>query len=424
MRLLFGFWLASLPLLASATVNFRNDREGTSYYSFEKKAVSRALDQLDASQIGAAFDETLAEFEPSKLCSFDVNASLLKKLKARNSKFNQLPGAIIQLRHDNEMDDTVVKILLTAFETTNASVRYNSRQEKESYLPDHKTTVEVLALIGSFEKRFMKSGCLDEAYKGLYGEMMKVSKGIKNHQVESLYIEALNQKLISLEVYQNLEKARSTNLQNNVLTLKAYYQKLNSLRIQFPVRDPNEQSNWVTQKVDKQKLSRRTRLLENYTDLQIMLMGNVIKKLRERLESPKIEILVYNKETLAETITLDPMERFRFAIRILRKEMAQLSLNTYFEGRMPDYLDLMAAAYETSIIPASELDELAGLQDIWNPKKTWWEKARVWVNLASSVATVVIPPPYGFIPALALIVIEATTEKSKNGNEQDPTSLF
>jgi hypothetical protein len=44
--------------------------------------------------------------------------------------------------------------------------------------------------------------------------------------------------------------------------------------------------------------------------------------------------------------------------------------------------------------------------------------------MAGSVATIVTPPPYGFVPALALIVIEATAGKDGTANDLDPTSLF
>ena len=103
--------------------------------------------------------------------------------------------------------------------------------------------------------------------------------------------------------------------------------------------------------------------------------------------------------------------------------MAQLSLNTYFAGRTPSYLDLMISSYEVGMIPASELEEVAGLEEIWNPKKTFWQKAQVWVRTLSSVATIAVPPPYGFIPALALVVIEMTAG-TKDDNTNDPTVLF
>ena len=118
------------------------------------------------------------------------------------------------------------------------------------------------------------------------------------------------------------------------------------------------------------------------------------------------------------------MERFRYAIKAYRKEVARLTLNTYFNGRAPEHLDVIVAAYELGIIPESEVRELAGLKDIWDPKKTFWEKAGIWVKTFGSVATIVIPPPYGFIPALIIVAIEATTKKSSDATADDITSLF
>jgi len=153
-------------------------------------------------------------------------------------------------------------------------------------------------------------------------------------------------------------------------------------------------------------------------------MANLIKNLRQDLESPKMEILITTKEGEVKRRELKPMERFRASIRFLRVEMAALSLNTYFDGRSPEFMDLVVAAYEIGLIPAEEVDALAKLEEIWNPKKTFMEKASVWIQTFGSVATIVIPPPYGFIPALALVIIEATTPKKKDPNAIDPTSVF
>ncbi len=43
--------------------------------------------------------------------------------------------------------------------------------------------------------------------------------------------------------------------------------------------------------------------------------------------------------------------------------------------------------------------------------------------MASSVAAIVIPPPYGFIATLALVAIEATNKK-KDANTNLEHSLF
>jgi hypothetical protein len=87
-------------------------------------------------------------------------------------------------------------------------------------------------------------------------------------------------------------------------------------------------------------------------------------------------------------------------------------------------MDLMIASYEIGVIPASEMEVVVSLEEMWNPKKTFWDKAGVWIKVFSSVATIVIPPPYGFIPALVILVIEATVGKKKQPNTNDPSVLF
>ena len=141
-------------------------------------------------------------------------------------------------------------------------------------------------------------------------------------------------------------------------------------------------------------------------------MGNVIKKLKERMDSNHIDILVYRRdEQLLETIPLDPMERYRFAVKILQKEMKELAKNSYFSGKSASYTDLIAAAYETGIVTAVEIDEVAKIEEIWNPKKTFFEKSWTWIKMFGNVATILIPPPFGFIPSIAIVAIEAATKK-------------
>lgn len=421
---ILGLLLLALPTFAS-TLDLRNDREGKSFYfgrSFDK-AKNKAISKLSENIIFNAYQDTLSETSKNSLCSFSFNENLLKKLKQENSRFSEFEGALYYLREQNEFDDVVVKILLDAYEVSTTRI-FNSTDENR-FLPSHDKVKSLLGLIGAFKQKFLvSSGCLDEAYKRFYADVLKIEKNISKHHLEALYALALEEKLIDQDLYTKLEQARRNDLQTRNLTLKSYYQKISSLRAQFPLRDSNEKSEFVTGKADKLKVSRRQFLLEHYSDIQIALMGDVIKKLRTRLDSPKAEILIYDRNDGVETITLEPMERFRLAIKLLRKEMSYLALNTFFNGASPSYLDLMTAAYEAGIIPASELDEIAGLQDMWNPKKTFWQKAKIWVTTLGTVATVVIPPPYGFLPALAIVVIEYTTGADKDPDAFDPTSLF
>jgi hypothetical protein len=424
MRLAFAsLFLFAYSAIAAGPVDLSNDREGVSLYSSrgENKAVSKALNQIESSQILDAFNDTERELVSSKLCSFKVYEEFAEKLHRINPKFNQFEGAIFHLRQSNEIDDVVTKILLSSHNVSNTNL-YLPKKREDLFLPKQRVVDGALKILEGFDRK-LENNCLDEAYPMIYSDIMRLEPKLKSYHLEALFVEAFEKKIISYENYLNLEKARKNDLEKNQLTLSSYFRKIRTLRTQFPLRDPTEKSNFVTLKAEKLKVTRRQRLLEEYSDLQIMMMANVIKKLRERLESPKAEILIYDRQNGVETITLEPMERFRLAIKLLRKEMAQLSLNTYFAGRTPSYLDLMISSYEVGMIPASELEEVAGLEEIWNPKKTFWQKAQVWVRTLSSVATIAVPPPYGFIPALALVVIEMTAGK-KDDNTNDPTVLF
>jgi hypothetical protein len=416
-----GLWLLAFSAVAAGPVKLTNDREGKSFYSSssDKRAVARALKQIDSTQMIGAFDDVLRDADENKICSFDINFELEKKLKKVNKKFDEMEGAILYLRSQNEFDDTVTKILLTANKVTTTDI---TLPKEELDYPDKKVIAPSLELIKGFLKK-SKGQCFDDAFKTLFTDILKNDKEMTSENVEALLYMAKTKKIISTDLYLKLEQSRDNELEKFGLSLKAYLKKIKSLRLQYPLRDATEKSDFVTEKIDSTTFTRRQRLLEAYTDLQIVMMANIIKKLRTRIEAKKVEILIYDRSNSIETITLEPMERFRLAIKLLRKEMSLLALNTYFNGRSPDYIDLMTASYEVGIIPASELDEVSGLQDVWNPQKTFWEKAEIWVRTLSSVATIAIPPPYGFLPALGIVVIEMTVD-TNDKNKDDPTVLF
>lgn len=423
--LLLCLSLLSMNLLAQEeSSSLRNVREGTSFYSkrLDLYVKNRAAKRLTTSEAQGLFKEALKKQDTKSLCAYSLNQDALQLLRERAIEVN-FKGFLYLVRDTNEIDDISLGILLRAHEVKTSSLY--DKKEEDIITPDNSEANQaILKLIASFEKRFAKGACFDEAYRSFYQEVLKADKKIKSYTLEALLHKARNEKMISDDVFVSLEQARINELENPSLTLASYMQKIRTLRIQYPLRDEKEQSNFVTGKLKKLKMSRRQRLFESYSDLQIILMGNIIKTLRADLEATKVEILVYNGQEVRRKLELEPMERFRFAIKSLRKEMARLSLNTYFNGRSPDYMDLMVASYEIGIIPASELEAVASLEEIWNPKRSFWDKAGVWIKTLSSVATIVIPPPYGFIPALAIVVIEATAGKKKDPNTNDPSVLF
>lgn len=415
---LIGLFLFSQLSFAQEAVSFRNDREGQSFY-YNATKISRALREFKGEEIVEIYRNSLKGVEASKVCAYDINKSMSGALIKKSPRFDDYEGALLFLRHWNELDDVALKILLDARKVSQAAI--DPKDPEKLRKPERAKLPEMLKAVATFSEK-LKTSCYDDAYRSTVSEIRKISEA-SDSELEGLFFEALKKKTINGSTYNMLERARANEIGSSMLSLKSYHQKVKSLRLHKPLRDANERSEFVTQKASKQKVSYRVKLFEQYSDLQIMLMADVVKRLRTRLEAKKVTIHIEGVNEEVEIITLQPMERFKLAIKLLRKEMKMLSLNTYFNGRTPDYMDLITASYETSLIPANELKELGGLQEIWNPTKTFWEKASVWVRTFSSIATIAIPAPYGFIPALVLVVIEATVGKGSD-NQQDDTVLF
>ena len=410
--------MLSFSLFAQESVSFRNDREGESYYAGNsfKRAILDVRRDFDADEILGVYRSALAS--SSRLCVYDINQKIRSDLLKLNRRFDNFKGVVYFLREQNEIDDVAAGILLRAHKVATTSVSEKpedqlssiglSTDAKRKIDPKQmseavaKFNAKVLTAISAFDK---KTECFDQAFMSLLSDIKKDDKNFDSKNLESYLHQAKHKNLISEAQFVKLEQGVLNELENGSLSLKEYAQKLKVLRSQFPLRDKSERSNFVATKANKVKMSYRQRLFENYNEIQIALMADMIRQLRRRLESTAMEIVIHNKDLTTESIPLEPMERFRFSIKKLRTEMTKLTLNSQFSGRSPDYMDLIAASYEVSFIAGSELEQLAGLEDIWNPKKTFWDKAQVWLRTFSSVASVVIPPPYGFIPTLVLLFV-------------------
>lgn len=421
MRLvLFGLWFMAMPVLAATGISFQNDREGESFYTSKSnsKAIQKLLKDVDGKAITKSFGDILSKTEEKSLCAYDLNSEFKESIKAQARKNINYEAVIYYLRERQVIDDVVVKILLEADEVSTKRINFDEDAPVSSEITP--TEKEMINLISSFEKKFQKDTCLDDAYKRFYSETKTINKELKDSELKALIRKAYLDKRISEANYLLIERARVGKINASPLSLKGYYSKLKSLRRSFPV-GRMEKSNFVTNKIKKHSMSRRQKLLQNYSDIQIMLMGDVIRKLRKRLDTPKIEVLIYERDASAnpEVLEMSPMGRVRFLVnQVLQKDMEDLKLSSYFNGFQPEYLDLITASYEIGLVAGSEVDAIAELEELWNPKKTFWDKAGKWIQTFASVASIVIPPPYGFLPALGLVVIQATIGNKETLNDE------
>jgi hypothetical protein len=122
----------------------------------------------------------------------------------------------------------------------------------------------------------------------------------------------------------------------------------------------------------------------------------------------------------SEIINLSPMEKFRFILKLLRKELATINNSSMLNGQRASYSDIITAAYEVGYISSQEIEAFASLEDIWNPKKTTKEKVMTWIKLFGGVSAVLLPPPFGFLSVLVIMLIDQQVSEAP----VDPDSDF
>jgi hypothetical protein len=407
--LLFVSEVSAHPLL--------NDKEASSYIlgSRTKKKIDRL--ELPVDDFSAQFLETI-KATTGEPCSFNVVKNWTEKVESYPALRGNKELLLHATRYFGLVDDVTHRTLLQAYWVMKD---VNMRASDELKLPEGEID-PTLKAFKDFSQKRSRGRCLHENFLELMSSYRQQDKNFTVKKLRPLINQAEKNSLITARAKSELLEAIKDGIQNWEYSLAEYFQKKDFLRTQFPNTRPEERSEFVTERAGKLKISHRQKLYTYYSPFQIALMGDIIRKLKTRLESPRIDILIFdNEEEVIESFSLDPMERFRFAIRILRKEMKLLATSTYFTGRQPSYTDLMAAAFETGVVTGIELDEVANLEEIWNPKKTFWDKASVWVRLFGGVLTVVVPPPFGFLPALTIVAIEIFT---KDGQTDDQHSLF
>ena len=400
---------------ATATHPLLNDREGKSFLLSNSNV--REVERLNIPSLAQELNSVVAGLGGGEACAFSLNTALILRLPAYPMLRGNHERFLQAIRHQGLIDDVVLQLLQKAH-GVHKDIDHDARDQ---FAPPAGDPPAELRPFRDFSTRRGRGKCLHDNFRELMSGFRQQNRDFTVSELRRRIDPAVRAGYLTEKAASELRAALSDKIEEWQVSLADYVSKKQFLRTQFPVVG-SERADFVTSKAGKTNNSHRLKLYQTYTPIQITLMGDVIKKLKSRLESPRIEILVYdNSDEVREVISLDPMERFRFAIRLLRKEMRLLSTNSYFTGRQPSYTDLMASAYEIGGVTALELDQVARLEEIWNPTRTFWDKAAVWVRMFGGVLSVVVPPPYGFLPALAITAIEAVTRDQPN---DDTDSLF
>ncbi len=163
-------------------------------------------------------------------------------------------------------------------------------------------------------------------------------------------------------------------------------------------------------------LSNRLILYRTYNAFQITRLVETYQTYVKDMDivTAQMELVVrYTDGTPNKVIPLDTEEQRRAAARILHKSIVELRNSGTMAGTQPTFDDMIIAAVETGYIHAEELDQALGVDDLWNPQLTGWQ--RVWsvVKKYGTTALVLIPNPYTFWASLAITLVETVSGGQK-----------
>lgn len=385
---------ASIPDVHDSV--FFNLREGKSRFINGSKEREIKKIYLNT-QAGVVLRNSISE-NLNSLCASRILFEIKDKLHVKSS--NDVELAILGMRQEDLIDDVVVDILIKSVRTHDLSI---NPFVKDSLNSEEET--KIIEILHGLEKEIHnEKSCIDDTYKKFVSKIStltpKVYKNLKH--INNL---ALDNNVISNSEYLIFEKLRKEKIFEWPMTLSEYGKKLERLRGLFPTRRKESSSDYKDP-VKKSRDSLRQLLYERYSPTQIILLANIVKDLKIRLESASINVNINYVDRVSEIINLSPMEKFRFILKLLRKELANINNGTLLEGKSASFLDIIAASYEVGYISSNEINSFLSLQEIWNPSKTPKEKVMYWVNTFGGLASVLLPSPFGLVAVMAIMLID------------------
>ncbi len=395
--------------LSAGDNSYKNLREGSSHLISDRKR-----SEINDLYQGSPDLDVLRKIINDKTinrCASKVVSAMQNSLGLRSDKEVEL--AVLALRLEDSLDDISAGILIKAADTNfiaNPIAKNELTPEEETKALDvYKTKVLDLQ---------NKTLCKEDTYRELVGKLSTTSLKFAKH-LKHLNKLALNKNIIKETEYKSIEMMRATKVHEWPLTLSGYKSSLDTIAKSFPLRKKEESKLVTDASRFRSKASLRQGLYERFNGTQIIILANVVKSLKKRLDSKDIAVHINYVDQDSEIINLSPMEKFRFILKLLRKELATLNNGTILSGQRANYIDIITAAYEVGYISSTEIEQFAALEDIWNPKKTTKEKVMVWVKVFGGIASVLLPPPFGFLSVMAIMLIDQQIQDAPVDRDSD-----
>ncbi|MFA6237714.1 MAG: hypothetical protein WC635_10340 [Bacteriovorax sp.] len=412
--LTFNLVAQDLPVEATTEFSYKNIREGKSALipRFKEDDIARMYRGTKAINV---LRKIITDKSVNR-CATKVISAIESQLDLVSDK--DVEDAILGLRLDDSIDDVSAGLLIHASKLSRPLANPIAKNE----LTDEEEAKAISIFSSKISDIKNKSLCIEDTYRSIYFSLVKESAKFGKH-LKHLNKIAFDRDLISEAEFRRLETMRAGKVYEWPLSLSSYAQTLDTLAKRFPDR-VKESSELITDNSEgkfRNKKSLRQSLHEKYNSTQIILLANMVRDLKKRLEASDISININYPDQPTEIISLSPMEKFRFILKLLRKELSTINNSSLLNGRSASYIDIITAAYEVGYISSAEIEQLAALEDIWNPKKTSQEKVMFWVKRFGGVASILLPPPFGFVSVMAIMLIDqyisqAPVDRDPDGN--------
>lgn len=225
--------------------------------------------------------------------------------------------------------------------------------------------------------------------------------------------------VIDLDKYNRLMSLQERGVYDWPVYFRRYADIINNAKDKL-TKNPEAKAthNFTVEYVSKRdKLTQRGNLYRTYNSTQVMMLAQIIEKTAKRMDARNVSInwqYTDDPNGEREIYVLSPMEQYRAAIKMLRKDMAEVMRSDAFRGTGLEYDHLIAAAFEAGFIKSHELDQVLKFEDFWNPKTPKWKAYANFAFSLAGTATFYLPPPWNIIGAIGLVL---TQTKLVNGDQ-------
>jgi hypothetical protein len=388
--------LLFILIVSTSLTSVAKSIEGRSQY-FSEDEVQNFINSRSQNYLSSL--ESL-EFE-GLTCEFDYLKNIRASYRLFGHGSDEFAQALMYLRSLGKIDDTEYRLLSKSQESFKESLKYKFSAPLYKKVKNFKANA-----FSAYANQLKKGSCYTQVFKKLISDLGESKASKIRGQLKTAY----HKRMIDKKNYWMLKRLVQNEFYSEPIVLSQYKKTQDFLDKQFPQRGLMGASDFISTRMEKSELSRRELLLSRYNQFQIVYMREMMEKLLNRLNADEVSINVVLDDYVMETIILDPMEQYRFAAKMIRKELGDLQNKSLFAKSKVGFIDLISAAYETGLVAAEDLEALATVEEVWNPALTKEEKRKKFIKRYGTIFVAALPTSIYFVKVLSLVGIEMLTE--------------